>query len=159
MIELKVTRMLPSEEVAEFERMVTPQSVFEDIEELKEKVALLESYLDDSGWMDLPLADGIKKWSDVNTPQYRRIGKLVFIRGAVKGITERNIVLGTLPEGFRPSIAAPYPQHTSMRTGNFAMFSRLQVSVNGEVKLEAITDGAAYDPTKWFPIGTVFAID
>lgn len=119
----------------------------------------LEDLLSDSGWITLPLASGITAYNEANTPQYRKIGKLVIIRGTVKGVTARNTVIGTLPAGFRPSKANPYVQNTSLGTGNFATQTRLTVTTTGDVKLEAISDNAVFGADKWFPIATMFLVD
>lgn len=55
----------------------------------------------DTGWLNLPLSSGIVVDSGL-TPQYRKIGNRVFIRGSVKNILNGNSVIGTLPVGFRP---------------------------------------------------------
>lgn len=55
----------------------------------------------DSGWLNLPLGSGIIVDGGL-TPQYRKIGNRVFIRGSVKNIVAGNTVIGTLPVGFRP---------------------------------------------------------
>lgn len=119
----------------------------------------LEDLLSDSGWITLPLASGITAYNEANTPQYRKIGKLVIVRGTVKGVTARNTVLGTLPTGFRPSKANPYVQNTSLGTGNFATQTRVTVTTTGDVKLEAISDNATFGADKWFPIATMFLVD
>lgn len=119
----------------------------------------LEDLLSDSGWITLPLASGITAYNEANTPQYRKIGKLVIIRGTVKGVTARNTVIGTLPSDFRPSKANPYVQNTSLGTGNFATQTRLTVTTTGDVKLEAISDNAVFGADKWFPIATMYLVD
>jgi hypothetical protein len=113
----------------------------------------------DSGWITLPLAEGITAYNEANVPEYRKVGKIVFLRGTVKGITARNTVIGTLPEGYRPNKAHPYVQNTSLGAGNFATQTRLTVTTTGDVKLEAISDNAVFDASKWFPIATSFLID
>ncbi|MCQ2017300.1 hypothetical protein, partial [Clostridium butyricum] len=55
----------------------------------------------DTGWLNLPLSSGVVVDSGL-TPQYRKIGNRVFIRGSVKNILNGNSVIGTLPVGFRP---------------------------------------------------------
>lgn len=55
----------------------------------------------DTGWLNLPLSSGVVVDSGL-TPQYRKIGNRVFIRGSVKNIVSGNSVIGTLPVGFRP---------------------------------------------------------
>lgn len=126
------------------------------VEETVEEILNAE---EDTGWIDLTLASGVEAYNSGQTPKYRKIGKIVFIRGAVKNIQDRDTTIATLPVGFRPaSISYPYVQNTSIRTGNFAMFSRMIVGTDGRIRLEAISDGAAYG-NKWFPITCSFVIE
>lgn len=57
----------------------------------------------DSGWIDLPLNDGISAYSEAQKPRYRRIGKEVFLSGVFTGVTASNTNIATLPNGYRPS--------------------------------------------------------
>lgn len=156
MISIQIVNDTPEVEVRELRELMDAKSIYDDIYELQDRVAALEA---DTGWIDLPLATGIEAYSDNNKPQYRKVGKVVFLRGVVKGITSPNMVLGTLPVGFRPTMATPFTQNTSIRSTNLAMYSRMIIGQNGTVRLEFISDGAEYAPDKWFPIGTSFVID
>lgn len=129
---------------------------FTSLEETVEELLNAES---DTGWITLPLASGITAYNEANIPQYRKVGKVVFIRGTVKGVTARNTVIGTLPEGFKPNKANPYVQNTSLGTGNFATQTRMTVTTTGDVKLEAISDNAVFGAEKWFPIATTYLVD
>lgn len=111
----------------------------------------------DTGWVNLPLASGIVSYATTQVPQYRKIGKTVFVRGAVKNVLSSGVI-ATLPAGYRPSSTISFVQNTSVRTGNFAMFARFTVNSAGEIKIEAISDGAEYGETKWFPISTCFTV-
>lgn len=111
----------------------------------------------DTGWIDLPLGEGIQPYSPENTPQYRKIGNIVYIRGAVKGVTESNMTIGILPEGFRPGMASPYVQNTSLTSA--AVFSRCIVSGNGQLRIEYLSEGGSFGADKWFPIETSFLVD
>lgn len=137
-----------------------------DLSNLRKQFTSMEETLDqvlnaeeDTGWLPLTLQNGVEAYSTNQVPQYRKVGKIVFVRGAVKNITARDTVIATLPAGFRPVGAShTYVQNTSQRTGNFAMYSRMIVNTSGAIKLEGITDGAAYGD-KWFPIGCSFVVD
>lgn len=150
-------------------------NVYDDVAELQTQVAALQSqvaqlqgtvtnintklntYATDSGWLNLPLSTGIEAYATTQIPQYRKIGKTVFIRGALKNVLDKG-VLATLPAGYRPNTTIAFPQVTSVRTGNFAMFARYTINSAGEIKLEAISDGADFGESKWFPISTCFSI-
>lgn len=113
----------------------------------------------DSGWITLPLAEGITAYNEANIPEFRKVGKIVFLRGTVKGVTARNTVIGNLPEGYRPNKAHPYPQNTSSITGGIATMSRMVVTTTGDIQVQGITEGASYGADKWFPIATSFLVD
>ena len=136
-------------------------TIYEDIEVLKTRMDAVESVvgaadLTDTGWNTLPLADGIQAYG--GAPQYRRIGKVVSIRGAVKNVLATG-VLATLPEGCRPTYSVSYVQNTSMRSSTCAMFARMLVGADGKIQVQAISDGAAFAADKWFPIHCTFLID
>ena len=136
-------------------------TIYEDIETLKTRMDAVESVvgatdLTDTGWNTLPLADGIQAYG--GAPQYRRIGKIVSIRGAVKNVLATG-VLATLPEGCRPTYSVSYVQNTSMRSSTCAMFARMLVGADGKIQVQAISDGAAFAADKWFPIHCTFLID
>ena len=137
-------------------------TVYEDIESLKARMDAVENTigatdLTDTGWNALPLADGIQAYGG-SVPQYRRIGKVVSIRGAVKNVLAAG-PLATLPEGCRPTYSVPYVQNTSMRSTTCAMYARMHVGSNGVIQVQAISDGAAFAADKWFPIHCTFMID
>lgn len=136
-------------------------TIYEDIEVLKTRMDAVESVvgaadLTDTGWNTLPLEDGIQAYG--GAPQYRRIGKVVSIRGAVKNVLAAG-VLATLPEGCRPAYSVSYVQNTSMRSSTCAMFARMLVGADGKIQVQAISDGAAFAADKWFPIHCTFLID
>lgn len=141
-------------------------TIFERLDALEATVNILinelvqlEDVIADTGWITLPLATGITAYNESNIPQYRKIGDLVVIRGTVKGVTARNTVVATLPEGYRPTKANPYPQNTSSITNGIATMSRVVVTTTGEIQIQGITDGASYGADKWFPIATMYLVD
>lgn len=111
----------------------------------------------DTGWQSIPLTSGIVSYADTQVPQYRKTGSTVFIRGAVKNVLALG-VLATLPAGCRPPATISFMQNTSLRDGGFPMFTRFTINAAGEIKLEAISDGASFGESKWFPISTCFEI-
>ena len=59
----------------------------------------------DSGWQDITLANGVTQRGSSYKPQYRKIGKVVYLRGQVTIPAHNSImtICNTLPEGYRPS--------------------------------------------------------
>lgn len=115
---------------------------------------------DDTGWKNLTLASGVSAYGTTATPQYRKINGVVYLRGAVKGITQADTTIATLPTGYRPSRPHPYPQLTSTQ-GNSTNYSRIVIDTNGEITMEGISSGitATYNQERWYPINTSFPID
>lgn len=113
--------------------------------------------MNDSGWVNLTLTSGAVSYGGTQTPQCRKVGNTVFVRGAVKNVLALGVV-ATLPAGYRPTATITFIQNTSLREGGFPMFARYTINAAGEIKLEAISDGASFDESKWFPIHTCFEI-
>lgn len=109
----------------------------------------------DSGWKTLPLASGITPYSADASPKYRKIGNVVYLMGAVKGV-DSSKVIGTLPEGYRPEIMNyVFIQNMSI-VSDKAQYARWVVKTTGEVMVEKASGG--FNSTYWFPINTSFEI-
>lgn len=162
MISLTIHADTPEQEVNELLGLfngAVPRSVFNDVAELQQDVSELKEATADSGWRTLPLSEGIEPYNEANTPQYRKIGKLVIVRGTVKGVTARNTVVGNLPVGYRPTKSNPYVQNTTLGAGNVATQTRVVATTTGDIKIEAISSDAVFGADKWFPLATMFLID
>lgn len=80
----------------------------------KPKILELEEKIADTGWIDLKWTsdfENYNNYSDLN-PQYRRIGKEVYLRGVATPAEDipgsaREITMFNLPEGVRPSKDVP----------------------------------------------------
>ena len=97
----------------------------------------------DSGYGSLPLASGVTAHDSTNFPcRYRKIGNVVYVEGCVKGFTEIQKVVATLPEGFRPN-----KSFYSIQASNSSNTDTFNVRSNGEIKRVACTlpDPAATD--------------
>lgn len=116
---------------------------------------------EDSGWVDITMSGEVQAYSSGTQPQYRKIGNVVYLRGAVKNITAANTTIGVLPTGCRPTgVAHQYIQVTSSENGS-PNFSRLKVGTDGSIIVEGISTGitATYNNTDWFPINTSFIMN
>jgi len=107
----------------------------------------------DSGWLDLPLSNGVIAFNDEQKPRYRRIGKEVFITGVVKNITAFNTVISTLPVNYRPSkkliIAVP---------STATKFSRISIQTNGVMTYEQSNDDIV-GATNWHSVACTYNVD
>ena len=84
---------------------MTPHATFMNLgqQSISDALAALraELTLPDTGWINLPLSTSVEPVSGF-TPQYRKIGDIVYIAGRVTHI-QGSFQIGTLPEGFRPT--------------------------------------------------------
>ncbi len=116
----------------------------------------------DSGWQNATLSSAFKNYNDdsSNTPQYRKIGKVVEIRGAVaptSQIAANSItVMFNLPAGFRPS-----KETKSIQQGSELNSWLLQVRPSGNVDIAryGTTTNIAIPTTAWLPFNFTFTID
>ena len=145
--------------------MSYPENIYDAVEQLEGEMTsvlaelpTLQAAVNDSGWKTLPLAEGLEAYGSTQIPQYRKIGKIVFVRGAVKGITATGTI-ATLPAGYRPAVTMPFVQNTSQRSGPFTMVARYVINNAGAIMLESVSDGATLAADKWFPIATSFTTD
>jgi len=107
----------------------------------------------DSGWLDLPLATGITAYSEGQKPRYRRLGKEVFISGVLKGVTEKDQVVATLPVDYRPSKKVMLPVACVGQ-----MVGKISLETNGEIILNRTT----IEPVvaeNWHSIACSFNVD
>lgn len=116
--------------------------IFEDVAELQTQMAAVQSDLtsmqsdidtlaNDSGWINLTLEDG---WTmndyTAEVPQYRKIGKIVMLRGLVNATAAADRKVATLPEGFRP-ISGWYNRYNSVL--NQSDYVNVQINPNGDI--------------------------
>lgn len=121
----------------------------------------INSKLDDTGWINLPLASGITTGiagEATSIPQYRKIGKTVFIKGFYKFTKAADSkVLATLPVGFRP-ISTLYI--TSSTTG--PRVGRTYVTENGEIGCDWVynlnNDSAYTGNVAWYDVTASFPV-
>ena len=109
-------------------------------------------------WTTLTLQNGAQVYTPGADPQFCKIGKVVYIQGAVKNITAP-ITIATLPVGFRPNrMTHAFSQASSLDANNVATVARYEITPDGQIKYEG-KSGSAPVATTWFPIHTSFVID
>ena len=127
--------------------------IYEDVARLKEQMEDVQTKLFDSGWGNLPLAEGITAYNEEQTPRYRRIGNEVFLSGVFKGVTVNNTVVGVLPEGFRPNKKIMFTTPSISQC-----MSRISITADGVITHERAT----VEPlvmSNWHSIACNFTID
>lgn len=149
-------------------------NVYDDVAELQTQVAALQSqvaqlqgtvtnintklntYATDSGWLNLPLSTGIEAYATTQIPQYRKIGKTVFIRGGIKGIVNDSTHVATLPEGCRPERVYHFLQNKTA-SGGVPMVARWKIESNGRIIMVFAENQS--EATHWFALDTTFLIN
>lgn len=119
--------------------------------------------LEDTGWNTATIASGFRAYNGTtsNTPQYRRIGKQVKIRGvlqptaAISASTTAKAMF-TLPEGFKPS-----KQEYKLCQGSIKNTWLLTIFSNGEVGISryGTTASAEISTSAWLPFEHEFYVD
>lgn len=117
-------------------------SIYEDVELLKTQMAEMQSQLNDTGWIDLPLVGNAQAYNDDLKPKYRKIGNTVFLNGVVKNITAANTVFAQLPEGFRPIRQNYFVGGSSTISTGEATFFNCQVNADGNIRITTHSTGA-----------------
>ena len=86
----------------------------------------------DSGWQQLTVTSGEWTYAIITArPQYRRIGKTVYLRGLVSCVDGAGQTIATLPEGFRPGI---YYNRFSCAHGTNGNTVCINIDSNGAIK-------------------------
>lgn len=123
------------------------------------EIDALNTHVKDSGWKDLTLESTCTEGGYSGTPQYRKIGNHVYIRGSVLlTLSSSTVTFANLPEGFRPS---RFFYKTNMAQGNCIW--RQTVSDNGKMNCEWVID--TVDSTKktsgtaWIELNIDFLTD
>ena len=132
--------------------------IYEDVELLKEQMATVLPAHEDSGWISLPLSGNVQAYNDSLTPKYRKIGNEVFLSGVVKNITEANTILGTLPEGYRPTRQHYFIGGSSTISNGEATFYNCQVNSDGNIRITTHST-ATYNASYYLRLNGSFLID
>ena len=114
----------------------------------------------DSGWQNLTLINGWAHYSGQNVPQYRKIGKVVYIHGCIRVLettdtSNRNIA--QLPQGFRPSGITNnlYFAQELINGSSTREIKDIQITTSGIIMAPGNTQQG-----QWFPLdGISFPVD
>lgn len=112
----------------------------------------------DTGWIDITLANDISPYDERTTPQYRRYGAIVYIRGAVKGISSRNQVIGTIPsDEFNPNEQSHQYIAPITTIDGTTRIGRYNITTDGIITIENTSDNE-YLNDRWHSLATSFMI-
>ena len=123
------------------------------------EIDTLNANIEDSGWKNLTLNSTCTTGGFSGTPQYRKIGNHVYIRGSVSvTASSSTLLLANIPEGFRPS---SFFYKTNMAGGNCVW--RQTIGETGNINCEWIIDMVAGSKktsgTIWLELNIDFLID
>ena len=96
----------------------------------------------------LTLINGIKEYSTVHRPIYRKTGKYVEVMGAVSNVSSHGQVIATLPTGYRPPRPIWENEDMSERN-NMARYARWSIGTDGKITMQATSDGTL-NATFWY---------
>ena len=134
--------------------MSTIRNILSSIKEFSTK-------LNDTGWQTASLSGDFKAYSSAYAPEYRKVGKLVEIRGEVSptktldgGTTTSTIF--TLPEGYRPAM-----RKEVVCQGSIMNKWLLTITTDGNVNFSRYGTSETTDvaTSAWLPFSTMFYID
>ena len=167
MIQINISSETPEAEAREVRELIggrIPRDIFQDIASLQEqmtevtdRIVSLEAMQADSGWRDLPLLNGATAYNDALRPQYRRIGKQIFLRGVAKNMTSADFVFAQLPIGYRPDTQYFFIG-SSITIDGKATFYTCQISVNGQIRINHSSSGQ-YNANNYVRLTTSFLVD
>ena len=111
----------------------------------------------DSGWINIVLRSGYQ--SSGETPAYRRIGSVIYMRGRVLRTTAGNwtttaVAVGDLPAGFRPSTSNILFAEV-IGSAAAASMGRMFVTSSGVINVNTVT-GTSDALANAFPLTAAF---
>lgn len=88
----------------------------------------VNSLISDTGWINLTLEGGAEAYPGL-TPAIRKVGKIVYIRGAIYKVTNPQHVVCTLPEAYAPTLEHYFSQVVG-GTGSGVGYTAVRFKVN-----------------------------
>ncbi|MFS0763910.1 hypothetical protein [Peribacillus phoenicis] len=114
--------------------------------------------LKNTPWSNLTLQNGVKSFNANSTPQYRKVGNTVEIRGAVTNVLAINTIVATLPLDCRPLLQTHNYAQNGSNVGGTATIIRVAVNLNGEITIDGVSEPTQYQDGKWFPLHTSYGL-
>ena len=132
-----------------------------DLKAILDTALPTQPVLSDTGWIEATLSSAFANYYTDQTVQYRRVGQVVEIRGAVKPTAQIAAggtgVIFTLPEGFRPS-----RQINKLQQGTDSNIWLMTVGIDGTVQLARYRTGStanAIATTVWLNVPITFTVE
>lgn len=117
------------------------QTVLAAVQELN---SIIGTYLSDTGWLQLELENSVTAFDSDSTPQMRKSGDHVHLRGSVKGVSSNALTIYTLPTTWRPSQELIFPcVAINDLTDMVAWRGALQIGTDGKIKVLNVSTSIA----------------
>lgn len=137
----------------------TPLEDYHDKEEINQ---IVNPYIEDTGWKDLEILDGFVNHSEKDKAQYRRIGKTIQIRGALKNTSAYTPAydgdkIAQLPD----KTCYPSQRITTLQQGTGANTMMVRVDPDGAIVVGRYgTSGVGQiNANSWLNIQTMYFVD
>lgn len=131
---------------------------------IKSLTPLFEVVPQDSGWQDISFDSYFQAYSSGQKPQYRKIGKVVEIRGAFKSTRELSLnnvstsyVLGSIPREFAPS-----QQIIQICQGSGEAVWTFTLRTDGTMSVSRYRKGTTWTnitTDTWLPVQVMYFVD
>lgn len=128
------------------------QTVTSLISQLDQKI---NNFMADTSWSNFALLNGATAYSSSTTPGVRYVGKRIYVRGAIKGLTTPGSNICSVPANWRP--AQPHTFTTAAILGTTAIPVVIQIKTDGYVVL--LASSAAIPPTAMIPLNTCYVLE
>lgn len=129
------------------------QTVTSLISQLDQKI---NNFMSDSGWVSLYAIDGASAYDSDNAIAVRFVGRRIYLRGAVKGVTSAGGNITSVPANYAP--AKPHTFASAAVSGTTVLGPvTIQIRPDGYVKVLAIA--GSISSTAMIPINTCYILD
>jgi hypothetical protein len=107
-----------------------------DITQIDSQIADIFAQISDTGWATVTFTG----WTVASAVQFRRIGRVVYVRGEIFGGTPGGTVIATLSTGLRPPVRSAFPL---LDLGSGTADGRLNIETTGAVTIYGGNGGAS----------------
>lgn len=115
----------------------------------------------DTGWLPLPLINGVSQAGTVNQPKYRFVSisdtNMLFIRGAISNVSSKTITFTKLPTNISQKISS-YAEYSKVNINSYLNTSaiyNITVTSSGELKIIFDPNSIADSNTTYYIDGTI----
>ncbi|MBE7332529.1 phage baseplate upper protein [Staphylococcus haemolyticus] len=115
----------------------------------------------DTGWLPLPLINGVSQAGTVNQPKYRFVSisdtNMLFIRGAISNVSSKTITFTKLPTNISRKISS-YAEYSKVNINSYLNTSaiyNITVTSSGELKIIFDPNSIADSNTTYYIDGTI----